>query len=96
VACGREPKPSTRSSGFASSTSSDRDANPCLHHSVHRDVEDPFRAVFLEHWVDRASLAAHFSVPASLEFVTAVSALAAEPPVLDVYEAERIDIAELR
>ena len=65
----------------------------CLLHSVHRDVEDPFRAVFLEHWADRASLAAHFSVPASREFVTAVSALAAEPPVLDVYEAERIDVA---
>ena len=68
----------------------------CLHHSVHQDVEDPLRAVFLEHWTDRASLAAHFSVPSSLEFVTTVSALAAEPPVLDVYEAERIDIAELR
>jgi quinol monooxygenase YgiN len=67
----------------------------CLHHSVHRDVEDPFRAVFLELWADRASLAAHFSVPASLEFVTAVGALAADPPVLDVYEAARIDITEL-
>lgn len=68
----------------------------CLLHSVHRDVEDPLRAVFLEHWADRASLAAHFAVPASLEFVTAVSALATERPTLDVYEAERIDIAALR
>jgi quinol monooxygenase YgiN len=63
---------------------------------VHRDVEDPLRAVFLEHWADRASLAAHFSVPASLEFVTAVSELAAEPPALDLYEAQPIDIAALQ
>ena len=60
----------------------------CLLHSVHRDVEDPSRLLFLEHWRDRAALDAHFAVPESLEFVTAVSALADEPPTLDIYEVD--------
>jgi quinol monooxygenase YgiN len=58
----------------------------CLLHTVHQDVEDPLRVVFLEHWEDREKLDAHFAVPASGAFVVAVSALAAEAPVLDIYE----------
>jgi quinol monooxygenase YgiN len=60
----------------------------CLLHSVHRDVEDPLRVVFLEHWEDSAAVAAHFDVPASLAFVVAVGELSDEPPELDVYDAE--------
>ena len=63
-----------------------RDEPGCLLHSVHQDVEDPLTLVFLEHWRDRAALDAHFAVPESLEFVVAVTALAVEPPTLDVYE----------
>ena len=62
----------------------------CLLHSVHHDVEDPLRLVFLEHWEDRAALDAHFRVPASSEFVTALAALAAEPPTMQIYEAEPV------
>ncbi len=58
----------------------------CLLHSVHRDVEDPNRLVFLEHWVDRSSLDAHFAVPASGEFVGALSAMATMPPDLRIFE----------
>lgn len=61
----------------------------CLLHSVHRDVEDELRLVFLEHWEDRDALATHFAVPASGEFVTGLGALATEPPTLEIYEAER-------
>ena len=50
----------------------------CLLHSVHRDVEDPTRLVFLEHWADNDALSAHFAVPESLAFVTRLSELAAE------------------
>ena len=60
----------------------------CLLHSVHQDVEDPLRIVFLEHWADRTALATHFRVAASQTFATEVTALAARPPVMDVYEAE--------
>jgi quinol monooxygenase YgiN len=62
----------------------------CLLHTVHRDVEDPLRFVFLEHWADRAALAAHFEVPASLGFVSAVGDLAADRPTLEIYEAEPV------
>jgi quinol monooxygenase YgiN len=64
----------------------------CLVHSVHQDVEEPLRLVFFEQWADGPSLAAHFEVPASRDFVTAVAALAAEPPTLGVYQAEPVRI----
>jgi len=60
----------------------------CLLHSVHHDVEDPNRLVFLEHWADRDALVAHFGVPASGEFAKTMGDLAAEPPTLDIYDAE--------
>jgi quinol monooxygenase YgiN len=60
----------------------------CLLHSVHRDVEDPRRFVFLEHWADREALSRHFEVPASGRFVAAVSALAADTPTISVFTAE--------
>jgi len=65
-----------------------REEPGCLLHSVHRDVEDPNRLVFLEHWQDRAALDAHFQVPASLAFVNAIADLAAAPPGMDIYEVE--------
>ena len=61
----------------------------CLLHSVHHDVEDANRLVFLEHWVDRDALMTHFRVPESGAFATALGELAAEPPSLEIYEAER-------
>ena len=62
----------------------------CLLHTVHRDVEDDLRVVFVEHWSTREALMTHFAVPASGEFVTAVGPLAAMPPEIEIYEAERI------
>ena len=60
----------------------------CLLHSVHHDVEDPNRLVFIEHWADRAALDTHFRVPASGTFVQALSPLAAEPPTIEIYDAQ--------
>ena len=60
----------------------------CLFHSVHQDVENPHRIVFLEHWADRASLAAHFAVPESGAFVRALYSLAGDRGRMDVYGAE--------
>ena len=62
----------------------------CLLHSVHRDVEDPLKLVFLEHWADRAALATHFGVAASQAFAGEITALADRPPAMEVYEAEAI------
>jgi quinol monooxygenase YgiN len=60
----------------------------CLLHSVHVDVEHANRLVFIEHWADHDALMVHFRVPASGEFAKNLAALAAEPPTLEIYEAE--------
>jgi len=59
----------------------------CLLHSVHRDVEDSLRFVFIEQWADRDALAAHFAVSASFEFVGTATALASVGPTIEIYEA---------
>jgi quinol monooxygenase YgiN len=59
----------------------------CLLHAVHRDVEDPQRFVFDEHWESVDALRTHFAVPASNEFVQRAAELADGPPTLAVYEA---------
>ncbi|MDP2292086.1 MAG: putative quinol monooxygenase [Actinomycetota bacterium] len=64
----------------------------CLLHSMHRDLEHPNRVVFLEHWADAHALRAHFRVPESHAFVEAVTALADEPPTIEIYEATRTSL----
>ena len=64
-----------------------REEPGCLLHSVHRDVEDPLRLVFLEHWADADALRAHFAVPASNQFVQDATALAASAGRIEIYEA---------
>jgi quinol monooxygenase YgiN len=59
----------------------------CLSHSVHRDVENPLRLVFIEQWESPGAVRAHFAVPASGEFVRAAAALAASPPSLEMFTA---------
>jgi quinol monooxygenase YgiN len=59
----------------------------CLLHTVHQDVEDPHRLVFVEQWADLDALRTHFAVPASGAFVEALTPLAVAPPTLDVYDA---------
>ena len=63
----------------------------CISHSVHRDVENPRRLVFVEQWEDLPCLLAHFQVPASREFGKALAGLSASAPTLQVYEAATID-----
>jgi quinol monooxygenase YgiN len=64
-----------------------RTESGCLAHAVHQDVENPLRLVFLEEWADLDSLAAHFAVPASHDFVKTVRELAVEPPKMNIYDA---------
>jgi quinol monooxygenase YgiN len=61
----------------------------CLLHSVHRDVENPNRLVFIEHWADLDALRAHFKVPASGAFARSLGDLTLEPPTMEIYDAER-------
>jgi len=64
----------------------------CLLHSVHRDVEDPLRLVFLEHWQDAAALRVHFRVPASGAFVNEASAFADGPPEMAIFDAQPVSL----
>ena len=67
----------------------------CLLHSVHQDVENPNRVVFLEHWLDRDALKVHFGVPESRAFAKALTSLASESATLEIYEAERVESQHL-
>ena len=64
----------------------------CLLHSVHRDMEDPLRLVFLEHWSDADALRAHFAVPESGAFVREVAALGDTPPEMAIYDAQPLSL----
>jgi len=64
----------------------------CLLHSVHFDAEDPLHLVFLEHWADADALRAHFGVAASRAFAKELGTLAASPPAMTIYEAERASL----
>jgi quinol monooxygenase YgiN len=62
----------------------------CVSHAVLMDVENPLRLFFFEEWEDREVLAAHFALAASRAFVRAARLMAAEPPVIEIYEASRV------
>jgi quinol monooxygenase YgiN len=64
----------------------------CLSHTVHRDVEDPLRLVFVEEWANRAALLAHFAVPASRAFVKAAAACATGAPSMALYEVDALKL----
>ena len=63
----------------------------CLSHAVHIDCENPLRLVFVEHWADRAALAAHFAVPASRDFVRSLRSLAADASAIEIFDATRLE-----
>ena len=64
----------------------------CLMHSVHQDVEDSLRVVFVEHWEDTAALVTHFAVPASGAFVAGLANLTEGRPTLEIYDATPISL----
>ncbi len=56
----------------------------CLTHGVYQSAEDPHRLFFYEQWADQAAIEAHFEVPASVAFATALGKMAAERPTLEI------------
>lgn len=58
----------------------------CLRHSVHRDVENPQRFVFLEHWRSLADLHQHFAVPESAALITTLQTLCDELSPIEIHE----------
>jgi quinol monooxygenase YgiN len=63
----------------------------CVSHAVHVDCENPLRLVFFEQWADRATLLAHFAVPASRDFVKSLQSLAAAATTIELYDATRLE-----
>ena len=64
----------------------------CVSHAFHVDCENPQRLLFVEEWADQAALQAHFKVPASRQFVAALSALALQAPKMALYQAQRVEM----
>ncbi|MFQ3323102.1 MAG: quinol monooxygenase YgiN [Pseudomonadales bacterium] len=67
----------------------------CISHCVQIDNENPQQLSFIEQWADRQALLAHFAVPASQGFVQSLSALANSVPIMKIYDANEISIADL-
>ena len=64
----------------------------CLLHELHSNTENPCKLVFVEHWADEDSLRRHFAVPDSRAFARAVSKLASEPPIMNLYHAKALPV----
>jgi len=69
-----------------------RTEDGCLHHSVHVDVENPLRLVFVERWRDRAAALKHFADKEARGFVKAARSLAAEPTQMVLFDSLEIPI----
>jgi quinol monooxygenase YgiN len=64
-----------------------RTEDGCISHAVHIDSENPLRLFFYEEWRDMAALQAHFRVPGSIQFITAVRSLAESSEEITILEA---------
>jgi quinol monooxygenase YgiN len=64
----------------------------CLAHAVYQDAENPLRLLFLEEWADKESLAVHFAVPASREFVKTARELATALSEIKIYDAVSVSV----
>jgi quinol monooxygenase YgiN len=62
----------------------------CIAHGVYHDAEDGERLIFVEKWLDREALRAHFQVPESREFVRELQAYCAAAPAMNVYAADEL------
>ena len=65
----------------------------CLEPGVHRSAEDLSRLVFVERWLDLASLQAHFALRESVQLVRSLAALAIEAPSISIYNAEQVQFS---
>lgn len=66
-----------------------------LHHSVHVDVENPLRLVFVVRWRDQAAMLKHFADRDARGFVKTVPSLAAKPMKMAIYESAEFDVGSL-
>ena len=63
-----------------------RTEDGCILHSLHVDVENPLRLVFVEKWRDRAALDEHFKQARSLAFMRVVRRLNRASERMEIWE----------
>jgi quinol monooxygenase YgiN len=62
----------------------------CISHAVHVDCEDRQRLFFFEQWADEPALRVHFAVPATRQFVKALTALGVQSSGIEIYRADPV------
>jgi quinol monooxygenase YgiN len=62
----------------------------CIRHEVSRDVENPYRFVFTERWVDLERLATHSMSDTTRATVESLHDLILENTTFDVFEAKQV------
>ena len=62
----------------------------CVSHAVYEDPDLPDHLVFVEQWASAEALQAHFAVPASVDFVNALAAMASARPRIRMYSADEL------
>ena len=67
----------------------------CVSHCVQCDIENPQRLIFIEEWASKEALLKHFQIVESQQFAQALSELAASPPEMKTYQANKISLADL-
>lgn len=67
----------------------------CVSHAVYQEVGASNRLRFVEHWTDMGALRQHFAVPASVDFVRALSGMAVARPEMQLFEASALPFAGL-
>jgi quinol monooxygenase YgiN len=84
-------KPDTFTAALAESLAHvrrSRTEDGCISHAVHIDSENPLRLFFYEEWRDMAALQLHFRQPGSVQFITAVRALAQSSEEIIIREVQ--------
>ena len=65
----------------------------CLEYGAHRSAEDLSKLVFVERWLDLASLQAHFALRESVQLVRRLAAIAIEAPSISICNAEQVQFS---
>ena len=64
----------------------------CLSHNCYEDAEQPGRMHFFERWETSDAVQVHFAVPASSEFIAAISDMATGAPTIEMYSAQAVPL----
>lgn len=67
-----------------------RKESGCITHDVTQSLDNGCRLFFFEQWADDPSVKAHFELESSKKFVQDLTQLCEVPPLLSMYNADKI------